>query len=88
MEQIARNVGDLGKEERKVYETALGQPLREDQQVILSVVTPREPVGVSKDANASPLPDWCNVYEGLSDSEISDLETVVLDRTGWTRDVR
>jgi hypothetical protein len=36
-------------------------------------------------AQGVALPDWCNVYEGLSDEEISEVESVVLDRSGWTR---
>jgi hypothetical protein len=87
MEQVARNVRDLGKEERSVYEAALGATLREDQQVILRVVTPsesREPTQMP----ANSLPDWCAVYDGLSDTEIAEIEAAILDRDSWMRDVR
>lgn len=70
-----------------MYETALGEPLREDQQVILRVVTPSEPKGTASAGGAS-LPDWCNVYDGLSDAEVASIESEILGRDGWTRDVR
>jgi hypothetical protein len=31
------------------------------------------------------LPDWCRVYEGLSDQEIAEVENDVLDRAVLTR---
>jgi hypothetical protein len=35
--------------------------------------------------NASALPDWCNVYDGLSDDEIAAAEQVILQRADLTR---
>ena len=40
MESIVRNVKDLDTAERQVYETALGQQLRENQQIVIRVLTP------------------------------------------------
>jgi hypothetical protein len=94
MESITRNVRDIPSDELRLYETVLGAKLRENQQVIIQVISVgdqmREAVSSPEKEGdrASPgvtLPDWCNVYEGLSDEEISDIETVVLDRRGWTR---
>ncbi len=31
------------------------------------------------------LPDWCNVYAGLSDEEIAEIEKIVLRRADLTR---
>lgn len=31
------------------------------------------------------LPDWCNVYEGLSDEEIADLQRIILQRADLSR---
>jgi hypothetical protein len=31
------------------------------------------------------LPAWCNVYEGLSEGEIADLERIVLTRADLSR---
>ena len=88
MEKITRNVRDLKQDERRVYEAALGERLRENQQLILQVVTPHEPTPTeeaSPGAATDHLPDWCNVYEGLSDEEIAEIEDVILDRSGWNR---
>ena len=31
------------------------------------------------------LPDWCNVYEGVSDEQIADLERAISRRLDLTR---
>lgn len=31
------------------------------------------------------LPEWCNVYAGLSDEEIAELEETILTRADLTR---
>ena len=31
------------------------------------------------------LPDWCNVYEGLSEEDLASLEEVILNRSDFTR---
>jgi hypothetical protein len=88
MDKITRNVRDLKQDERRVYEAALGERLRENQQVVLQVVTPTEPKpaeGAPLTTATAQLPDWCNIYEGLSDEEIAEIEEVILDRSGWNR---
>jgi hypothetical protein len=95
MERITRNVRDLRDDERQVYEAALGAKLRENQQIVLEVVTAAPNVAPDGRAGssearqpASPLPEWCNVYDGLSQDEIAELENVILDRDGWARDAQ
>ncbi len=88
MEKITRNVRDLKQDERRVYEAALGERLCENQQVILQVVTPHEPTPTEKTrlgTATNQFPDWCDVYEGLSDEEIAEIEDVILDRNDWDR---
>jgi hypothetical protein len=88
MEKITRNVRDLKQDERRVYEEALGERLCENQQVILQVVTLHEPTSTEEPrpgAATAQLPGWCDVYEGLSDEEIAEIEDVILDRSGWNR---
>lgn len=34
---------------------------------------------------AGKLPEWCNVYAGLTDDEIADLEKRILTRADLTR---
>ena len=91
METTTRNVWELPSDERAVYEAALGQKLRENQQVILKVITlnagetETQATGTPAQVPAGHLPDWCNVYEGLSDEQIEEVEKVILDRSGWER---
>ncbi len=86
METITRNVSDLEGDERRTYETLLGHSLHENQQIVIQVVTP-EPSPEEKPASESVrlLPDWCNVYDGLSDDEIAELEDLILRRADLTR---
>jgi hypothetical protein len=88
MEAIIRNVRDFEANERKVLEHVLGQRLEENQQVIIKVVSSDgNPVEGSKEIGGpqSRLPDWCNVYEGLTDEEIAEVEEVILQRSDLTR---
>jgi len=40
----------------------------------------------SKDSlDDGQLPDWCNVYEGMSDDEIAELAKAILRRVDLTR---
>jgi hypothetical protein len=90
MDRVTRNVRDLGKDERRIYEAALGEELRDNQQVTIQVA-PTESPGIRPSVGrtaSDQLPEWCNVYEGLSDADIAEIETVILDRNGWTRDVQ
>ena len=31
------------------------------------------------------LPDWCKVYDGLSDEQLAEIEAIVLTRSDFTR---
>jgi hypothetical protein len=89
MEPIVRKVRDIGKRERYVLEDLVGRKLRENQQVVIQVET-LDPEGAQTPEQAETLtegelPDWCNVYEGLTDNEIADLESVILERANLTR---
>jgi hypothetical protein len=89
MEAIVRKVQDIGERERHVLESVLGQKLRVTQQVIIQVVTFGSEAAPTPEKAPTPakeeLPDWCNVYEGLTDDEIADLESVILERASLTR---
>ena len=87
MESVIRNVRDLPSDERRVLEDVLGQKLRENQQIILQVITLEALPGGKPTPQgwAGQLPDWCDVYRGLDDSEIAGIEKVILDRADLTR---
>jgi hypothetical protein len=87
MESIIRNVRDIDTSERQVLEHVLGQKLGENQQLIFQIVTigkaPTQATTPPQAANG--LPDWCNVFEGLSDDEIADLDVIVGKRADLSR---
>lgn len=90
MENIRRNVRDLNNDERRVYEDVLGHQLAENQQVIIQVITlpfdSPQPDDLSQAEegacgdSAKPLPDWCDVYAGLTDAETEEIESVMCRR--------
>lgn len=84
MVAITRKVADLSESVRHALEDALGLPLRDEQPVTIQF---NDSQGAS-DANGlqpsamklDTLPEWCRVYEGLSDKEIAALEETILTR--------
>ena len=59
----------------------VGHALRENQQLVVQVVnldlaTARPAHGTAE----GKLPEWCNVYAGLTDEEIAGLEKTILTR--------
>lgn len=89
MEDVVRNVRDISVEDRRSLEHVVGSQLQDNQQIIIQVMTlnnePAATPSESTGAAAAGLPDWCNVYEGLSDEQIAEVETDILHRSNWTR---
>jgi hypothetical protein len=88
MQRIARKVQDLKGEERRLYEAVLGERLREDQLVVIQVMNLAEATEGVKEPNTQEggkLPDWCNVFEGLSEADIAAVERVALQRADLNR---
>ncbi len=78
MESIIRDVTALDKAHRRALEDVLGRELRADQRLVINVLD------VERDSpeQASPqsLGDWTQVYEGLSDEEIEQIDRVANSR--------
>ena len=88
MEAIIRNVRDIESEERRVLEHVLGRQLQENQQVIVQIVTlNNEPDTTQEREPSSPekLPAWCNVFAGLTDDQVAEVEGVILQRADLSR---
>ncbi len=88
METIIRHVRDIESDERRVLEHVIGRQLQANQQVIIQVVTlGGQPVEEATEQNAPPskLPEWCNVYGGLTEREITEVEETILQRSDLTR---
>jgi hypothetical protein len=59
----------------------------QNQQLVIHVVNADVlSTRVGTEPGAATLPDWCNVYEGLSDGEVSALEDVLLTRADLSRE--
>jgi len=86
METLVRNVRDLDPSDRSALERLVGHQLRESQRLVIQVlgVAVEEPA-VAQTAGDG-LPAWCDVYEGLSDKEIDELDAAIV-RTHSSRDV-
>lgn len=70
------NVRQLSDAERKTLELVLRKPLRDDDRVTIDVA--QAPAasneGVSQVQTEEEVPDSWNVYRGLSDAEIDEIE--------------
>lgn len=86
MTPIIRDVSDLGDDERRAFEHVLGRSLRDDQQIVLGVqqVTKSTEVKPAEEQSDS-VPDWWQVYAGLSDAEIDHLDAAIRQRANVTR---
>lgn len=87
---IIRSTADLDPDDRTLLERLLGEQLHDDQQLVIGVVDRQSCGGPPHQAHVATaqvptLPDWCNVYEGLSDEEVADLERVILQRADLSR---
>lgn len=89
MENIVRNVRDIDSGDRHALEHVVGQALRDNQRLIIRIaevdVSPAAPAADSH--RPQTLADWTNVYEGLSDEEITALDKTVKTRANLTRNL-
>jgi hypothetical protein len=85
MELITRHTRDLEPDERRVLERVLGRQLQDNQEVIIQVVTlGTQPAGGQAPPLPGQLPDWCNVFEGLTGEQLAEVEQVILRRSNLT----
>lgn len=81
METVVHNVRELSGQQRSAAEQLVGHALRESQQIQIQIVNldaaSAEPSRLPGDER---LPDWCNVYEGLTDEEVAGLERAIAQR--------
>lgn len=81
METVIRNVGELDASDRTVLERVVGKHLGESQQLVIQVVSVAVPP--TNSSTSAMLPEWCNVYENLSEAEIAEIESgIVRSRLG------
>lgn len=84
MANIIRKVREIDSSDRHALEHVIGQRLAENQQLVIQVVsidmTPTESKGGDDE-----LPAWCNIYEGLTDAEVDELDAAIRQRANITR---
>lgn len=85
METLVRNVRDLDQSDRSALERVVGHQLRESQRLVIQVMNAGDEEPAARSADGE-LPAWSDVYKGLSDSEIDDLDAAIV-RTHSSRDV-
>jgi hypothetical protein len=83
MDSIIRNVRDIDSGDRLALEHVIGTHLTENQQVVIQVLNVEaQPTEKKESREFNPqsgkLPEWCNVYEGLGDAEIADIESSIV----------
>ena len=86
MEIITRQVGDLLENERYAAELLLGHRLRGNERLILQVLDIDAVQPPEQLQTAESLPNWCNVYEGLTDPEVDTIQRSIT-RCNSTRSV-
>ncbi|MCI0361001.1 MAG: hypothetical protein L0211_21180 [Planctomycetaceae bacterium] len=88
METIIHKVRDLSEAARASAEQLVGHSLDEGQQLVIEVhrceLTRADEVDGIDDA----LPAWLNVYEGLTESRIDELEKAISRRLDLSRPVK
>ncbi len=83
MDSIILQVSELGDEERRFLERALGQPLGDEAQVTLGVTHRAAPMELPP--SSAEVPSWWNVYDGLSEAEVDELDAAIRQRANLTR---
>ena len=87
MESIVRNVRDIEAGDRHAIEHVVGQTLSDNQRLIIQLAEIEIPAPPSANDSHSTqtLPDWCQVYAGLSDDEIIEIEKIALGPVKFAR---
>ncbi len=84
METVTHFVSELGSVERSAMERLLGHRLSDEQQIIIHVKE-ADIEEKSKKRLPNSLPDWCNVFKGMTDEEIDEVDrSIVRDYSSRT----
>lgn len=81
MDSVVRNVADLSADERHVYETVLGQPLQNNEKVIVQLVHADHGNGPLRDVGGADVLEPYAMWAEFSDEEIAELESEIPDRS-------
>ena len=79
------DVATLDPSHRRALEEVIGHELGAHQQLLISVIEVASASGNARPAQT--LDDWTGVYDGLSDTEVETLDSVVKTRADLTREL-
>lgn len=84
MNKVVRDVRDIENDDRRALEHVVGRTLRNNQRLVIQILNfeQSDPATAAPKASPATLPEWCNVYAGLSAAEIADVEKIALARAG------
>jgi hypothetical protein len=87
MESIIRDVTSLDDTHRRALEDVIGRELQSSQRLIISVLDAEVPPAAAAKGPRPPqsLADWANVYEGLSDDQIDQIDQIATTRATLSR---
>jgi hypothetical protein len=87
METVVHRIRDLSGSDRSAAEQLVGHALRENEQLVIQVVNldSTAPATQQPGSPASGVPEWWNIYEGLSDERIEELDQAIRQRANLTR---
>jgi hypothetical protein len=83
METVVHNIRDLNDQKRTAAEQLVGHELRENQQLRIQVSDSINDAS-TKDPHPSEAP-WSNIYDGLNDEKIEELDEAIRQRANLTR---
>lgn len=89
MESIIRDVAALDDAQRQALEHVIGHELRENQRLIISV----SELDLSKPAKSEgercpqTVADWAQLYAGLTEQQIEEIDRIAKTRVNLTRDL-
>ena len=80
------NVSEIPAADIPALEHLIGGPLRPSQQVVVQVVEGESRRNEAPPQTSKPrLPDWFNIYDGLSEEEIDQPDAAIHQRLDPTR---
>jgi uncharacterized protein YbaP (TraB family) len=81
------DVTSLDAAHRQALEDVIGTQLQANQRLIINVTDASAESSTAAARPAQSLEDWTNVYDGLSDEEIDEIDKIVKTRAKLTRDL-
>jgi len=80
MEIIHFSIDALNPSARQAMESVVGHPLRTDQRLVIQVLE-AETASASGGTANTELPEWCDVFAGLTSEEVAAVDASIASRS-------